>query len=198
MTDSSAPGYLSPAASPAPLQGDGLNTLLQPVIVGITGLPGPMVRPAFQEEPPNIPDAGEAWAAFRYAARPSDTFPSIVHEDTPDGGQDRLRRHETIEVLVSFYDLGTSGLADTYASLLRDGLGIPQNVEPLIAHGMGLVSVGVETTAPVLIKIRWQYRVDLPFTLRREVVRVYPIKSVLTAQVTLEEDSGITVNITTN
>jgi hypothetical protein len=185
MTDSSTGGYLSPSSSPAPLQGDDLNTFIQPIIVGITGLSGPMVRPALQAEPPDIPDAGQCWAAWRCTSRSADTFPFVGHEDTAGGGQDRLRRHETLRILVSFYDLGGLGLADAYCARLRDGIAIPQNVEILAQTGMGLVSVGDVTAVPVIVKQRWLYRADLPFELRREIVRVYPVLNLLSATATL-------------
>jgi|WetSurMetagenome_2_1015567.scaffolds.fasta_scaffold00191_4 hypothetical protein len=193
MADSSTGGYLSPAASPAPLQGDGLNTFIQPIIVALTGLPGPMVRPAFQSEPPDIPDGGQAWAAFRYTSRKSDTFPYVGHAS----GSDTLRRHEEIDILVSFYDLGTGGLVDQYAALLRDGLSIGQNLETLNRAGMGFVGCGDLTAVPVIVKQRWLYRVDLPFTVRREIVRVYPVLDVLTAHATVATDSGVSGSVNT-
>jgi hypothetical protein len=195
MTDSSTGGYLTPSVTPAPLQGDSLNTFIQPIIVGITGLPGAMVRPAFQTEPPDAPDGGTAWAAFRYTGRKTDTYPYVGHNAD---GSDTLRRHEEIDILVSFYDLGSSGLADQYAALLRDGLAIPQNLEVLKQTGMGFVSCGDLTTVPVIIKQRWLYRVDLPFTIRREIVRVYPVLNVLTATATVTTDSGISETIITH
>lgn len=196
MTSAMA-GALLPATSPAPLQGAGLNTFLQQLIVGITGLPGMMVRPAFQAEPPDAPDAGDAWAAFRTTSRPADAFPHIAHEDTPSGGQDVMRRHEVINVLVSFYDLGTNGLADFYAELLASGLRLPQNCETLGGGGMGLISVGEPTAVPLLLKMRWLYRVDLPFAVKREIVRVYPILNVLSATGSLITDTGVVETIST-
>ena len=195
MNDSSTGGYLTPSVTPAPLQGDSLNTFIQPVIVGITGLPGAMVRPAFQTEPPDAPDGGTAWAAFRYTSRKTDNYPFVGHNTD---GSDTLRRHEEIDILVSFYDLGSSGLADQYAALLRDGLSIPQNLEVLKQNGMGFVGCGEITTVPVILKQRWLYRVDLPFTIRREIVRVYQVLNLLTATATVTTDSGVTVHIATN
>ena len=195
MTDSSTGGFLSPSASPAPLQGDGLNTFVQPIIVGLTGLPGALVRPAFQAEPPDIPDGGTAWAAFRYTSRKSDTYPYVGHNAD---GSDTLRRHEIIDVLVSFYDLGSLGLADQYAALLRDGLAIAQNREPLTRAGMGFIGCGDLTAVPVILKQRWLYRVDLPFSIRREIVRVYPVLNLLTATATVTTDSGNSESIATN
>jgi hypothetical protein len=82
------------------------------MLVALTGLDPTLVRPAFQPEPPDVPDAGNAWMAFRYSARPADDFPAIVHHD----GYDEMQRHEVIHTLCSFYDLGTTGLADYYAA----------------------------------------------------------------------------------
>ena len=195
MNDSSTGGYLTPSATPAPLQGDSLNVFVQPIIVGITGLPGAMVRPAFQIEPPDAPDGGTAWAAFRYTGRKSDVYPYVGHNAD---GSDTLRRHEEIDILVSFYDLGSSGLADQYAAMLRDGLSIPQNLEALKQNGMGFVSCGDLTTVPVILKQRWLYRVDLPFSIRREIVRVYPVLNLLTATATVTTDSGNSESIATN
>ncbi|MGO9474234.1 MAG: hypothetical protein ACLPWS_12665 [Rhodomicrobium sp.] len=191
MTDSSTGGYLAPAASPAPLQGAGLNNVIQQAIAGITGLAGTYVRPAFQAEPPDWPDAGTAWCAFRYQARPADLFPVIVHEGAAAGGngQDELQRYESIDVLASFYDLGTTGQADYYAATLRDGLAIAQNREPLGALAIVLIKTGDLTAVPVLVKQRWMYRVDFTFTLRRTIQRDYPVLNLLGAAGTLSADT---------
>jgi len=176
MTTSATGGFLTPQAPPAPgpLDGAGLNDFLQPMLVAMTGIDPTLVRPAFQSEPPNVPDAGVAWMAFRYTQRPADDFPALVHRD----GYDEFQRHEAIHTLCSFYDLGTSGLADYYASLLRDNLMVPQNAEYLTAQGFGVAVVQDKTAVPVIVKMRWQYRVDVPFVLRRAVVRWYNVLNV--------------------
>src|SRR5579864_3205429 len=163
--DSSTGGYLLPLPDPAPLEGEALNDFLQGWIVGITGLDGTMVRPRYQAEPPNIPNAGTAWAAIGTQIRPADEFPYVVHNGTANGGlgQDELHQHEDIEILCSFYDLGTNGQADAYAALLRQGLAIDQNLEPLTLQGMGLVACGAPIPLPAL-KTRWLYRVDMTVT----------------------------------
>jgi hypothetical protein len=197
MTDSSTGGYLIPSAAPAPLEGQALLDFLQGVIVGITGLDGTLVRPYFQGEPPNMPDEGTAWCAFRIAARPSDKFAYLKHN--ADGqGADALQRHETLHVLCSFYDLGSGGLADGFASLLRDGLSIAQNREALTLHNMGLAWTGEIIPVPVIVKTRWLYRVDLEVVIRRQIDRVYPVLTVLSAQTTLVTDGGLTrqINVT--
>lgn len=185
-------GPLTPAAVPAPLEGEALNDFLQEWIVGIVGLAGAMVRPRYQAEPPNIPAAGAAWMAFGTTTRPNDTFPAVWHDSEGDGA-DTLQRHETINILCSFYDLGTNGLADKYAALLRDGLAIAQNLAPLAAAGMGLVECGETVAVPSLLKIRWLYRVDLPVVLTRQIDRIYPVENIESFQGTLVTDVGVTL-----
>lgn len=192
MVDSSTAGFLAPAGPPAPepIDGGTLNDFLQAIFAGITGLDGTMVRPAFQPEPGNVPDAGVAWMAFQYTARPADMFPAIVHH--PDGsGFDEFQRHEELHLLCSFYDLGSSGLADYYCAILRDGIMLPQNFEVLTRAGMGLAMVGDKTVVPVLMKMRWQYRVDLPLIVRRAVVRYYNVLNLLQASGTITTDTGV-------
>jgi hypothetical protein len=173
------------------MEGGTLTDFLQAIFAGISGLEGALVRPAFQPEPPNVPDAGVAWMAFQYTQRPADAFPAIVHHADGDGF-DEFQRHEELHVLCSFYDLGTSGLADYYCAILRDGIMLPQNVEVLTRAGMGLASVGGKTAAPVLLKMRWQYRVDLPLVIRRAVVRYYNVLNLLQASGTIMTGTGDT------
>jgi hypothetical protein len=63
---------------------------------------------------------------------------------------------------------------------------------------MAFVSCGDLTAVPVILKQRWLYRVDLPFTIRREIVRVYPVLNLLTATATVTTDGGNSESIATN
>ena len=199
--DSSTGGPLSPAASPAPLEGAALNTFLQNWLVGITGLPGSMVRPRWQAEPPNIPDAGTAWAAIGITDRKADAYPYIGHDPTGNGADD-LQRHETLDLLASFYDLSADGQADYYAALLRDGMAIAQNRETLEVAGFNVLDVGDMTVVPSLLKSRWLYRVDLSFRLRRAIVRTYPVLNVESGVIQIVEqdaagnDTTVNLNVT--
>lgn len=192
MANTSATGgFLSPAASPAPLEGQALLDFMQGVIVGVTGLPGTMVRPVWQAEPPNVPDAVVCWCAFRIGARPSDTFP-YVHHNADGQGSDTLQRHERLTVLCSFYDIGSGGAADGYLAILRDGLSIPQNRETLQANGFAFVGAGEPVPLPSLLKQRWLYRVDVELTFARQIDRTYPVLTITSAQGTLVTDDGLT------
>lgn len=192
--DSSTGGYLAPAPDTPPLEGQALLDFLQAVIVGITGIDGTLVRPYAQSEPPNIPDAGTAWCAFKIASRPSDTFAFVKH-NVDGNGSDALQRHEALHILTSFYDLGSGGAADGLCSLLRDGLQVPQNREALSFGNMALVKTGDMISVPVMVKSRWLYRVDMEVVINRQIDRVYSVLSLTSAQGTIVTDDGITRTI---
>lgn len=188
INNSATGGPLLPAAAPAPLEGQALNRFLQQWLVGVGNLPPKLTFPRWQAEPPDIPQNATAWQAFGITARRADTFPAESFD--ADTGT-TLLRNEELDLLCSFYDTGTNGEADANAAFLRDGLLIPQNLEPLFIRGMGLVDVGPLVALPTLVKLRWLYRVDMRVTVRRMVERVYPVLTVLSADVGLvAEGSG--------
>lgn len=187
--NSSSGGYLLPSASPAPLEGTQLMQTLQQWLVGITGLPGTLVRPRWQPEPPDIPQAGECWAALGVQRRPSDEYP-FTDWDQPSLSF-KLQRHEELVTLTSFYDTGVTGLADYYAALFRDGSAVAQNREGLGLTGIYLTRVGDLVTVPSLLKLRWLYRVDLEMSLRREIDRAYPVQTLVSASGVINTDGGL-------
>lgn len=197
--DSATGGPLAPIpGGPAPLEGGALNDFLQQWVVGVCGLPGMLVRPSWQTEPPDLPDAATAWMAFGVTQRPSDTYPAVVHDGAGNNGQgqDVLHRHEDIDLLCSFYDTGEAGKATFYAAMLRDGCSIAQNIEVLQLAGFEFVSCGRLITVPTLVKTKWLYRVDLALAVRREVIRYYPVLNLLGVQGTLKTDQGFDRAIT--
>lgn len=181
--DSSTGGYLTPATSPAPLEGQALNRFLQQVWVGITGLDGTLIRPRWQPEPPAIPPFGTDWMAFGITRRKGDTFTSTIHDPTGNGN-DSVYRQEMLDILCTFYGPD----ADNYASLLREGLFVAQNREVLQLNNFGLVEVGEAVAVPEIIKDRWTYRVDMRVTLRRSILRTYPVLNILSAEGTVDTD----------
>ena len=184
---SSTGGYLLPESTPAPLEGQALIDFFQEWIVGLTGLPGKMVRPRWQHEPPNIPTEGTDWLAFGITNRASDTFAVELHEPLgPDYNQ--IRRHEVLDILVSIYGPN----ADSYAQLLREGMALAQNREPLSLNSMGLVSSGSVQTVPELVKDKWYYRVDMPFSIRRQIVRDFRVLSLASAVGTVDNEKYLT------
>lgn len=196
MNTSATGGYLRPASTPAPLQGLALEDFLHDVIAGVTGLNPQLVRPSYQGEPPNMPDLATVWCAFAIERRRNDAYGALEHD--PGTGvndaqaNDVLRRHQTLELLCSFYDRGEQTSADAAADELADGLLLPQNRGALLVAGMAVQETGDPLVVPALVKERWRYRVDLPLVLRREVRREYPILNFASASVFLraEEPGG--------
>ena len=185
---SASGGYLVPDKAPAPLEGEALEDFFQEIIVGITGLNPKMVRPAWQPEPPNIPQQGNVWCAFHFQDEESDTYPWVGENN--DGLGQQLQRNEQFGVICSFYGTGAGSSALGTAKVLRDGLAIAQNREPLFNAGMGLIEVTAPQPVPVLVKEIWLYRSDITIRIRRNVVRQYDVLSITSAQVDFTIDAS--------
>lgn len=184
MTTSATGGYLTPDPDgPQPLEGDALVDFFQAVVVGCTGLDGRNVRPRWQPEPPNLPEADVSWCAIGTTLRRSDSYAVVTHDPNGDGG-DALQRQQEIELLCSFYGPG----ADSYAEILRDGLQIAQNREALQLAKMAVKSTGDALPVPALVKERWRYRVDVLVIFTRQINRTYKVLNLLTAEGELHTD----------
>lgn len=184
--NSSTGGPLVPgSSSPTLLQDNALLDFFTGWIVGMTELDPALVRPRWQENPPNQPTIDQSWAAVGVENAPADWDAWVRHvPDHPDGdGSDVLQRAQEIELLCSFY----GPLAQTNAELLRDGCSIAQNRELLRTQGMSFVGVGTIRPVPALINNQWYFRLDMSVTVRRYVVRVYPVLN-------LESVNGTVVN----
>jgi hypothetical protein len=176
-----------------PLEDDALDDFFQAMVVGITGLDPTMTRPRWQEDPGNLPDYGTDWCALAVVDRVAAAYPTwIGHLDQGDGS-DELHRTEELTILVTFYGPHCSG----YATKLRDGLQIGQNREVLLLNNMGLVETGDLRRVPELIKNRWTDRADLNVMIRRQVKRVYPVLSLLSAHGRITTDTGVQTDFDT-
>jgi hypothetical protein len=179
--DSSAAGYLQPTGSAPPEDAD-LDSIFQQLIVGITGLPGNMVRPRWQATVPKQPEPATNWCAVGVTGIEHD---ANSYEQLNPAGNETFIRHEIITVLCSFY--GTGAL--NFASQARDGMYVAQNNSTLDQFEMGLVEVGSIVTAPDLINQQWVRRFDLSMRIRRRIVRTYPILNILSAQATAKSET---------
>ncbi len=188
MNDSSTGGPMLPEPPPAPgpLEDGTLDQFIQQLVVVVTGLDGSLVRPRWQEEPPDIPAEHTDWCAIGITNRATEAgYPVLSHHPELEGF-DEFQRHESLSILASFYGPG----AGMNAGLLRDGLFLSQHREILFLAGMGLVNTGDLVTLPALLKQRWLRRVDLPLVIRRAVQRYYPIRNLLSAAGTVLSDEG--------
>lgn len=184
MSNTSATGgYLLPAAD-APLPGNlTFEQFLQTVLVGVSGLPGDLVRPKWQIQPPAQPDITVDWLAFGLAEDDADTF---AYNDTDSAGNNVFQRMEALTLQCTFY--GPNSL--TFMKLVRDGFQIPQNMEALESADMVFAYTGKATRVPDLVNERWVDRWEMSVVLRREVLRVYPILTFLTGAGTLNVNNS--------
>ncbi len=176
MNNTSATGsYLSPINTDQADYDKQLTDVLQEAISGITGIEGSLVRRKYQPVTPKMPEPHTNWVAFYVHSIEPDDSPSITHEDSVSGGYDENVRHERLSVLCTFY--GENG--EQKASLLRDGLGIPQNMTELRKKGFGLVGVGQVISVPEFINQVWVRRFDVLIALNRKTKRTYSVLNVL-------------------
>lgn len=184
---SASGGYLTPTFNP--IEDNSLVDFIQTWVVGITGLVGANVRPRWQSEPANIPDANITWAAVGISSREADPFIYENHIPSANGGlgETEVRRHEILTFLASFY--GPS--ANYYATIFRDGMQVSQNHDVLSASSFGLVESEELIAVPELLKETWLYRVDLRFKIKRQVVRRYAIQNIIAAGIDLNNEKYI-------
>lgn len=181
--DSTVAGYLQPTGT-APPEDAALDAIFQQLVVGLTGLPGNMVRPRWQATVPKQPDPATNWCAIGVTGIEHDA--NAYEQHNPAGnGSDTFIRHEILTVLCSFY--GANAL--NYAAQARDGMYVAQNNATLDQYEMGLVDVGSLVTAPELVNQQWIRRFDLGMRIRRRVVRTYPVLNILSAQATARSET---------
>ncbi|VVD29161.1 conserved protein of unknown function [Paraburkholderia dioscoreae] len=182
--DSSTGGYLLPVDAGPPYDAE-LDAIFQKMVVGLTALPGSLVRPRWQPTAPKQPEPGVDWCAIGVMVTTPDAGPAIIHVGAGEGS-DVVQRHEEIELLCSFYGPHGSRLAN----MARDGMYMPQNNDILRANEMGLICVGTVTPAPDMVNQQWVRRYDVSISVRRNAQRVYPTLNLTSAEVAVRTDSG--------
>ncbi len=159
------------AVLPAVIDDVDLDKVLQAAAAAITGLPGDLVRPRYQDNPPTRPERNVNWCAIAHMSQTPDDTP-LLESVGEDPGQLQSTRHARLDVLASFY--GPKG--ETYAEILKDGIWIPQNMEALQANEIYLQDTGAIVRASEKINQQWIQRYDFPLTFKRKIVRLYPVE----------------------
>ena len=184
-------GYVTDIPPPPPT-GDQITAALQNMIATLGGLPGTLVRPRWQPMPPSQPDAKVTWASVGIIKTEADDYPFILHDGTTQlvgavgPGVDRMQRHSTVTVLVTFY----GPEAERAAGSMRDGLYIPQNYEPLVAVGLKLRNIEDLARLPEQVNNQWIDRFDVQLEFRHQIDRTYPILNLDGADVVIKTDTG--------
>jgi hypothetical protein len=177
-SDSRYKGYLLPNTPPPPVEGDPWMNVLHDVVMYSTGLDGSMIRPRWQQQPPNTPEPGTNWCAFGMNTSSSDWQPVFFHvADDPNepDGYDLFQRMETFQVLFSFYGPSSTPMATAF----RDGLFIDQNAAELRSVFCAVVEVQDLALIGEIYRQQWRDRTDVPVILRREIRRIYPVRTLL-------------------
>lgn len=192
MTNTSATGGFllpNPAPAPQPLEDAALVAFFQGLVVGLTGLDGTLVRPRWQPVMPTPPDNATTWVAVGIHSREADAFAYTYHDPNASSGAgaDVVQRTETLDVLCSVYGPGADGVA----ALIRDGLSVSQNLEAAEAAGLSVIDVGPARAMSTVINTLWYYRLDMMLHFRRLLTRQYPVLNILSADITLVADTGI-------
>ena len=173
MADSREQGYLTPLNPPP--DDDALLDLLQPIVSGITGIDGTLVRPRWQpDDTPNMPDYTVNWCAVGIARSRPETYHAEQHVPDADG-YNLFITSEEIDVMFSFYGPASQG----YARRARDGFRLSQNRAPLQANGMDTLYCSDPLTLPALLTGKWVRRVDMTVTMRRRVSEQYGIRTII-------------------
>lgn len=173
----------------APVEDDDLDNVLQAMVVGITGLDKTLVRPRWQPVVPKQPEPNVDWCSIGVISSKADTFPYVEHlsgVSITDQSGDLAIRHEELEVLVSFYGPHSKG----NLGILRDGLGIEQNLEAPKASGLYFIAMDTGRAAPEFINQQWIRRWDSALSFRRMVARTYAVNNIVSAEIDLIDDTG--------
>lgn len=189
VPDSTRAGYITPAFDDT-LADDDLADALQRMVAGITALPGAMVRPRFQVDPPDMPENDRDWCAISLTdVEPPAARPELIHDPAADGGQGRttMRGYESMSVMASFY--GPNAMR--YATRLRDGLQMEQNRDEIQADGsLNLLWVGSIRNVSDRQNTTFRNRFDLAIRLRHRFERVYNVRNIVEIQGTITADGG--------
>jgi len=185
MSNTSATGgYLQQVAGP--LEGLDLRRFIGTVLVGVSGFAPEMVRPAWQQNPPPVPNIDTNWMAFGITARRADNDPYQVEKE--DGQRTLMLRHEELDIMLAFY--GPDCLQK--AAEVREGFELTQNTESLLLAGMAYIDLSDIIHAPELVNDRYFDRADTTLTIRREVRREYRILNFVSANGAIHANRDIT------
>lgn len=182
--DSSSAGYLRTGAGPP--YDKALEDIFQRAIIGVTGLPGNLVRPRNQPTPPTRPGFDVDWASFSVYVEPTMWNPHKVK--LPDDSY-VVEGTEILRLTVGFNGPNYQEFERTW----RDGIQLGQNRDELEEAKIALIEFADPVVVPVLLKEQWVKAVDIRATFHRWAVRTYPVLHFASADVDIFDEKLHTI-----
>ena len=193
VENSSIAGYLSPTTQ-YPEDDTELDHIMHDLFTALASIHPTLVRPRWQNVPGNMPQINTEWIAHGVIDKRDDLIPSQWF--VPDEGM-HIQYSQEFDVLVSFYGDRASWLA----GLTRDGLALDQNRWALTEKEIFFLSASAAKTVPVKLNERFYKKVDVTFTFRRSISRIYPVLTILSAEADIHfdaQDHEITTHVVIN
>ncbi len=187
--NSSVAGFLAPIT--APIYDNPLDDFFHAFLVALSTLPGDLVRPRWQPEPPNIPDFTTDWLAWGITEIEEDRF---AFQDQLSDDQAIVERDEIMTMLMSFY----GPRAGQFAKQVSASMQLSQNRSYLRSQKITVVEVLDQVRIPALTKELWVPRVDQRVRFRRRASWVYPIRTIESAQLSVDNERYLTPLVVTD
>jgi hypothetical protein len=162
---------------------------VQGMLTGLSGFPGPLVRPEWQQEPPKDPDIDVNWLAFGLGQAVPD-FNAYTGFDV--NNNPTLQRNELINIIVSVY----GPAAYDNIALIRDGFQLTQNLTTMRLANVGFAYDTPAQHVPDFFNERWFERWRAEFFVRRQINRTYSILSFVSASGTINTETAVNDNFT--
>lgn len=184
-------GFLKPNPQPPTLDtvpaGLTFIQFIQQLLVGLSGFDGKLVRPQWQQEPPKQPDINTNWLAFGLGSATADNnaYISVDRDDNP-----QMQRNELIPIIVSMY----GPQAYDNLGMIRDAFQLTQNLDSLRRANVGFAYDTPMNHIPDFFNERWYDRWRCEFFVRRQIQRVYPLLTFLSANGTIYTQTTVNEN----
>lgn len=187
---SGAAGFLAPLT--APIYDNPLDDFFQAFLAALSTIPGPLVRPRWQPEPPNLPAFTTDWMAWGIVDVDTDRF--AYQDMTPAGDQFVVERDEILTMLMSFYGPRAGQLASQVSASMQ----LSQNRSYLKAQNITLIEVMGQARVPALLKEKWVPRVDQRVLFRRRASWAYEVHTIIEVEASLDNEHYTTPLVVTD
>lgn len=180
---STVAGFLAPLT--APIYDNPLDDFFHAFLAALTTIPGQLVRPRWQPEPPNMPDFDVDWLAWGIVDIEEDAF---AWQGQTDDAELAVERDEIMTMLMSFYGPRAGQLAKQFSASVQ----LSQNRAYLQPQKLTVVEVLNQVRIPALTKEKWVPRVDQRVRFRRRASWTYQIRTLESMQLGLNNELYIT------